>query len=159
MTVYRWRAHAGVPVPAQVAGEALETIRVRNNGRLTQEAVVKAARPSSSPLHPAFDWNDKSAAHKWRLSQAQYIIRKLDVVEEKPGGDRQAVRAFVNISMEEDRSYTSIAHAMSDDEIREQVIARAWKELQDWKDRYDEIVEFAAVFDAIRSIERKDDAA
>lgn len=146
--VYKWRAHAGVPIPAQAAGEALERIRVENFGRLTQEAVVKASRLKSSPLHLAFDWNDKTAAHKWRLSQAGYIIRKLDVVQ-ADGGSSEAVRAFVNISEEQDRSYTSMAHAMSDDELREQVIARAWKDLQDWRDRYEELVEFARVFAVI----------
>lgn len=153
---YKWRAHAGVPIPAQVAGEALEAIRVRNNGRLTQDAVVQAARPKSSPLHPAFDWNDRSAAHKWRLSQAGYIIRKLDVVQED-GPAAEPIRAFVNVSVENDRSYTSVAHAMSDDELRAQVIARAWKELQDWRERYEELAEFARIFAVIE--EEREDAA
>lgn len=48
-----------------------------------------------------------------------------------------------------DRSYTSLAHAMSDKELREQVIAQAWKELQEWRRRYENLAEFSKVFGII----------
>ncbi len=151
-TVYKWRAHAGVPIPAQVAGEELERIRTVNNGRLAQETVVEEARDKKSPLHPAFEWNDRKAAHQYRLSQAGYVIRMLSVSyvegEQKTG----PIRAFVNVSRDEDRSYTSIAHAMSDDELREQVLARALKELNDWRERYAELEEFAGLFATIEGL-------
>lgn len=152
-TVYKWRAHAGVSIPAQVAGEELERIRVSNNGRLAQEDVVAAAKRKTSPLHSAFEWDDKAAAHQHRLSQAGYLIRKLDVVT-VANDDEQSkpIRAFVNVTRDDDRSFTSIAHAMSDDELREQVIARARKELEDWQSRYDDLIEFSSVFAAIEQL-------
>lgn len=152
-TVYKWRAHAGVLIPAQVAGEELERIRVSNNGRLAQEDVVAAAKRKTSPLHSAFEWDDKAAAHQHRLSQAGYLIRKLDVVT-VANDDEQSkpIRAFVNVTRDDDRSFTSIAHAMSDDELREQVIARARKELEDWQSRYDDLIEFSSVFAAIEQM-------
>lgn len=152
-TVYKWRAHAGVSIPAQVAGEELERIRVSNNGRLAQEDVVAAAKRKTSPLHSAFEWDDKAAAHQHRLSQAGYLIRKLDVVT-VANDDEQSkpIRAFVNVTRDDDRSFTSIAHAMSDDELREQVIARARKELEDWQSRYDDLIEFSSVFAAIEQM-------
>lgn len=152
-TVYKWRAHAGVSIPAQVAGEELERIRVSNNGRLAQEDVVAAAKRKTSPLHSAFEWDDKAAAHQHRLSQAGYLIRKLDVVT-VANDDEQSkpIRAFVNVTRDDDRSFTSIAHAMSDGELREQVIARARKELEDWQSRYDDLIEFSSVFAAIEQL-------
>jgi hypothetical protein len=156
-TIYKWRAHAGVSIPAQVAGEELERIRIANNGRLAQEDVVANAKSKASPLHAAFEWNDKAAAHQHRLSQAGYLIRKLDVVQVAADNDEgKPIRAFVNVTRDEDRSFTSIAHAMSDDELREQVLARARKELEDWRQRYNDLVEFSAVFAAI---EQMDEAA
>lgn len=153
MTVYKWRAFANIPVPAQVAGEELERIRLANNGRLAQEDVVASAKDAGNPLHPAFEWNDKRAAHLHRLSQAAHIIRKLDIVHSAgDGNDAKPIRAFVSVTRDEDQSYTSIAHAMSDAELREQVVARAHKELKDWQDRYDDLVEFAEVFAAIREL-------
>lgn len=151
-TVYKWRAHAGVPIPAQVAGEELERIRTVNNGRLAQETVVEEARDKKSPLHPAFEWNDKRAAHQYRLSQAGYVIRMLSVSYVEGEKKTAPIRAFVNVSRDEDRSYTSIAHAMSDDELREQVLARALKELNDWRERYSELEEFAGLFATIEGL-------
>lgn len=152
-TIYKWRAHAGVSIPAQVAGEELERIRVANNGRLAQEDVVASAKRKASPLHSAFEWDDKAAAHQHRLAQAGYIIRKLDVVTVANDEAKSApIRAFVSVVRDEDQSYTSIAHAMSDDELREQVIARARKELEDWQARYDDLIEFSTVFAAIEQL-------
>lgn len=151
-TVYKWRAHAGVPIPAQAAGEELERIRTKNNGRLAQDDVVEEARDKKSPLHPAFEWNDKRAAQQYRLSQAGYVIRMLSVTYVEGENQTAPLRAFVNVSRDEDRSYTSIAHAMSDDELREQVLARALKELQDWQARYSELEEFASVFSSIETL-------
>lgn len=151
--VYKWRPYANVPVAAQVAGEELERIRVENNGRLSQETYVAEARDKKSPLHPTLEWDDKKAAHRYRLTQAGYVIRMLSVTYvSEQGVGSEPVRAFVNVSRDEDRSYTSIAHAMSDEELRKQVIARAFKELQDWRNRYSELVEFASVFAAIEQV-------
>lgn len=153
MTKYFWKPKVVIPVPAQVAGEELERIRTVHNGRLTQADVVNEARDKANPLHKAFEWSDKKAAHEYRLTQAAYVIRSITVVEEL-GGDKQTapVRAFVNVQRDEDRSYTSVAHAMSDTELRAQVVARAWKELEDWKARHAELVEFARLFSVIEDM-------
>lgn len=154
MSKYLWKPKVVVPVPAQVAGEELERIRVAHNGRLTQADVVAEAREKTNPLHKAFEWNDKRAANEYRLTQAAYIIRSITVATEGATGeeDGQPIRAFVNVTRDDDRSYTSVAHAMSDTELRAQVIARAWKELEDWKARHAELVEFARLFSVIEDM-------
>lgn len=153
MSKYLWKPKVQVPVEAQVAGEELERIRVAHNGRLTQQDVVAEARDKANPLHKAFEWNDKRAATEYRLSQAGYIIRSITVATELEGDKETApVRAFVNVLRDDDRSYTSVAHAMSDTELRAQVIARAWKELEDWKARHAELVEFARLFSVIEDM-------
>lgn len=145
MTVYRWKPQAGIAVDAQVAGEELERIRTSRNGRLTQEDVVEEARPKTSPIHDAFEWNDKRAAHKWRLEQASYLIRQITVVyDEAPAAE--PIRAFVNVKRGEDRSYVSTAQALSDADLRRQVVAAAWFELRAWRKRHAELIEFARVF-------------
>lgn len=147
---YKWKPQVSIPVDPQVAGIELENLRVRNNGRLTQEDVVACAEPEESPLHPAFEWNDRKAAEEYRLQQAGYMIRSITIAPESDGAvSSQPIRAFVNVVRDEDRSYTSVAHAMSDEDLRKQIIARAWKELDDWRARYNELVEFAKVFSLI----------
>lgn len=141
--VYAWKVGT-VPVDAQAAGEEMERIRVEHNGRLTQDDIVEAAKARDNPLHPAFEWNDKKAAHAHRLEQAGFLLRTITVRSETEV--RAPIRAFVNVTRDTDRSYTSIAHAMSDDDLRRQVIASAWQELEAWRKRHAELIEFSQLF-------------
>lgn len=146
--VYQWKERAVCNVDAQLAGEELERIRVLHNGRLAQEDVVKEAKAQDNPLHGAFEWNDKKAAHSWRLEQASYLIRNI-VVQVNEDKDVAPIRAFVNVKRDDDQSYTSVHHAMSDAELRAQVVANAWKELEAWRKRHAELIEFARLFAVI----------
>lgn len=147
--IYRWKEAAHGILDAQVAGEELERIRVRNNGRLESRTVVEEARPEDAPLHPAFEWDDAKAAEMWRVEQAGYLIRHIEVVHEKENGEATPIRAFVSVKRDEDRSYTSVEHALSDEELRQQVISQAWAELEAWRKRHAELIEFAKVFSII----------
>lgn len=147
--IYQWKDAAVAPVEAQVAGEELERIRVHHNGRLDARDVVEASRPAKAPLHACFEWNDKVAAVEHRKSQAMYLIRHIDVVVEKDNGPSVPVRAFVSVKREEDRSYTSIGHALSDEDLRAQVLRQAWAELEAWRKRYAELLELGKFFSLI----------
>ena len=59
-----------------VAAKELARIR-KEEGTLTPEAVVDAARPEDAPLHEEFEWNDSEAAEKYRRQQARTMIRCL----------------------------------------------------------------------------------
>lgn len=146
--VYKWKTTASHPagMDAQIAGSELERIRVKNNGRLDNGDVVEAARDKKSPLHPAFEWDDKKAASAYRLDQAGSLIRAIDVIIVKDEGEAKPIRAFVSVKREADRSYTSVQHALSDVDLRAQVVAQAWAELEAWRKRHAELVEFAALF-------------
>lgn len=53
-----------------------------NKGTLTPKAVVEDARDPDSPLHEHFDWDDTSAAERYREEQARGLIRQVKVVIE-----------------------------------------------------------------------------
>lgn len=143
--VYQWKPNSHIKVDPDVAGAVLERLRTVNNGRLTQAAIVAEAQPKSSPLHDAFEWNDTKAAKQYRLEQASHMIRSIEVVRVVEGQNKP-IRAFVNVVRDEDRSYTSVAHALSDRELRQQVIEQAWRELEAWRNRHAELIEFARIF-------------
>ena len=150
--IYQWKPESHIKIDAQAAGLKMEQIRVRNNGRLEPSLVVEEAKKKNSVLHPHFEWDDGIAATKYRKDQASYLIRSIEVTVKDDGGASQPIRAFVSVVREKDRSYTSVQHAMSDEELREQVIKQAWKELQAWKDRHKELMHFAKVFAVIEEV-------
>lgn len=46
-----------------------------NGGKITPEALVAAARDPDSPLHDYFEWDDSTAAEKYRMMQARTMLR------------------------------------------------------------------------------------
>lgn len=147
--VYQWTSGTHCRVAAQIAGEELERIRVRQNGRLEASDVVRESRDPTSPLHPAFEWDNDRAADAYREDQARYIIRHIAVEMPSRKGDDAPIRAFVSVVRDTDRSYTSTAHALSDTELRQQVLDSAWRELEAWRNRHAELIELAEVFATI----------
>lgn len=148
--VYKWRPHSNFKIKAEIAGAELERIRNANDGKLIQAHVIDAARSNNSPLHSCFEWDNTKAAHQWRLEQAGQLIRSLVVIVEQENEEKSPpLRAFVNVTKDEERAYTSLAHAMSDDELRQQLINQAWTELRAWKQRYGELKEFAKLVTVI----------
>lgn len=71
-----------------------ELERIRKEDGLTGEAVVAAAAPPTNPLHPYFEWDDARAAHRFRIRQAQGLIRAVSVIK----GDEPPRRIYVNVT-------------------------------------------------------------
>ena len=137
---------------AQVLGQEIERLR-RRRGHLTAQLVVDAASDPASRLHGEFEWDDTAAAAAYRLDQAAYLLRAIVIVREPQNGDPRIVRAFVHLQDDEAGPiYTSISVAMGDPAMREQVLRRAWQELEGWRRRYSEYDELAKVFSAIDEV-------
>ena len=79
-TTYAWTPRAHVGVPADVAGRELS--RMAKGGEITARAVLDAARPEESPLHPAFEWDDAVAAELHREEQARLMLRSIRIVRD-----------------------------------------------------------------------------
>jgi hypothetical protein len=145
--VYQFRSgHGGFGgIDAQIAGEELERLGSGNLGSLRPAAIVAAARAPSSPLHPAFEWDDSIAAEAHRKQQARQLIGAIvTVVPESRSSE--PVRAFVNVRQQEDQSYVPIRVALSDEELRAEVLAQATRELVAWRRRHKEMTELAGLF-------------
>lgn len=147
---YAWRPGSRVSIDPQRAGRELESIRKADGGELTPQSVVDRARSANSSLHDHFEWDDALAAEQHRLSQAGELIRSItiDVSRSNIEAPKQ-VRAFVNVVREGRRHYTSTLVALSDGELRAQVLAKAWADLEAWRERHAELTEFARIFSAI----------
>jgi hypothetical protein len=150
--IYQWKpgGHFG-KVTAQATGERLECLR-ETHGTLTAELVVDDARNPKAVLHPAFEWRDEVAAEEFRKEQARSLIRSVVVVPNDASEDTPLVRAFVVVGDVGDLSYTSMHVAMADETMRQQIVARALRELRQFQAKYSELTELAEVFAAANKI-------
>ncbi|NIT79539.1 MAG: hypothetical protein GWN58_32805 [Anaerolineae bacterium] len=140
---------------AQTVGVYIEELRRSQGGYLSPEDVVNAAKSKKSPIHTCFIWNDRSAAHQHRLTQARWLLQNLtvtcvyanhQVVETEPQ------RVFVVVTDEEEGDvFTSINDAMSKAAERRQLVKRALRELKAWRRKYGILRELAKICEAIDS--------
>lgn len=87
--------------------------------RLTASNVLEVAKKPSSPLHPYFVWDDTDAAHRYRLYQANQLIREFTIRVTKPeaSGKPQQVKvaAFVRLGdFRQERPHMPRATVMRD---------------------------------------------
>lgn len=149
--VYKFKPGYSAGVPAQVAGEELDRIRRENGDTLTPGLVVDESRPEDAALHPAFEWDDPTAAEKYREDQARRIIRNVYPIHvDERTGESRPVLGYVSVDLPDaGRRYITTARAMSDDELREQVLEDAVKAFEALRTRYQHIRDLAPIFQAI----------
>jgi hypothetical protein len=148
----RFQSGAKVDDP-KIVGAHIDMLRQQQHGELTPEDVLKDAANPNSPLHTFFEWNDTEAARQHRLHQARGLIRA--VVAVYVSDDKPAVRtrAFVHIPEPSTPHYRSAAAAMSTTKTRTLVLQQAWREFQQWKRRYKDLHELAALFTVADELE------
>ena len=152
-----FKAAPGAPFAknkAQVIGKRLE--QISDEGILTPEQVVEDAEDKKSPLHDLFQWNDGEAAKQYRLSQARNIINHFILVVHE--GDKEyetkawhSVK-FVDSEGENQRSYASMEVVQNNEQLREQVVANARRELSYWQRRY---AEYKELLPEVRKLARQ----
>lgn len=147
---YAWKPGSRVRLDPERAGKEMEDVRRQNGGALTPDALLERARSSNSAVHDHFEWDDGKAAHLHRISQAGDLIRAITIdVTHSNVEPPKTIRAFVSVEREGQRSYTSTVHALSDADLRRQVVAKAWADLEAWRERHRDLTEFARIFSAM----------
>lgn len=180
---YMWRSgyNYGSKEKAQIVGEVLERIENRD-GEVTSKSFLKESRPENSPTHNMFEWDDNIAAEKYRLHQSSNIIRQLtfEIIYEQNETTELEIEvkkentenveipltltprsAFVNCSSSKIpgipssdlAKYVSVNKAMSNTDMREQVVANSFREMKMFINKYREITEFAKIFEAMDEVE------
>ena len=140
---YQWKIPL-YPVDAQEAGEELQRIG-DEAGSITDETVVEASRYEDAVLHRCFEWNNETAAIKYRLKQAQDIIRNIVVVSINGKLTDKPVRAFVSIQNE----YKSIENVIVSVDYTAEMLRNAMTELVAFREKYNTLAELAGVFTSI----------
>lgn len=147
--IYGWRSGSRIGLDAQKAGKELERIKRTQNGLLEPENIVDAARDANNVLHPHFEWDDSVAAEAFRADQARDLVRSLTVDISRSNLEEKHVRAFVNVVTGDQQGYVSTFTALSSEDLRKQVLQRAFAELEAWRARHAELSELARIFAAM----------
>ena len=142
---YQWKVQGIMPVDAQTAGNELQRIYERD-GVIEPETVVAESQTPSAPLHSCFEWDDEKAAHKYRITQAQTIIRSIVVVADE--AKQPETRAFVNVQ----REYHPVSVVVRNPEKREILLQNALNELRWFERKYHTLQELSNVFAAIKEV-------
>lgn len=133
--------------------EALKEIAKRDGGLLRPQAVVDAARPKDSPLHGAFEWNNGRAAEKYRLIQAQYLIRSFRVTIEDNGA-KYETPVFVGVSTDRtagkaENPYRLVEDVAKDADLQAVAENDALEQLRGIKARYEHLKRLGDIWAAI----------
>lgn len=140
--IFEWKADSRFPVGAQIAAERLQHIR-ETSGEITPRNVVDDARSDNSPLHKCFEWDNDKAADNYRLSQARKLIGAIVVAQIDDRPVKKETRAFVNLPSVS--RYEPIEVAMSQPDMRNEILAKAKQEISMWRARYSAYEEFSKV--------------
>lgn len=124
MKTYEYSDGFRSPVDPATAGA--ELVRMADNGDISSlpaDAVVEAAKPIGSPLHDHFEWDDGTAAHEFRLTQARALVRNIRVVINKDTPKERKIRVFVH--SRERGGYVPTVRMRTDSELAAEVIGQA----------------------------------
>jgi hypothetical protein len=141
----------------QVVGEQIEKLRLKRGGSFDAVDLVNEARNKNSPLHDIFEWDDTEAAEQYRRQQARHLLNCVVMVSEVQNEDNKAVRrVFVSVTDDGNRGYTTVAHVLSNAELRAKFLKKLHKELEVLQKRCEMYEDIAAMFNPlVESIEKE----
>jgi hypothetical protein len=166
---YHWKPGSQIKADPVQGYQALRALYTQH-GAIKPEHVVEAARNVDSVLHDELEWDDTEAGKQYRDQQARHLLRSAVVVYRRPDQSlTPAVRAFVKLVPSADdpalddiaddavqpHVYLPIRQVMDEPDLRQRHKRQAFRELVNWRHRYRDISEFAAVFEQIDELARQ----
>jgi hypothetical protein len=126
----------------------------KRDGGATAQALVDAGRSKRSPIHAAFTWDDTAAAEKCRLAEGAYLLRAIEIKDER---NQTVGPAWVNLEItkgdDRERSWHSLKEISSNPELREQAIRKVMVHLHALRERLAQFSELMPIVDAIDAVD------
>lgn len=145
---------------ARIVYQEFERLKGRQGDNLTPETVLESARSPRSPLHQYFDWNNTSAAEKWRLKQSRQLIQEVHVIISYEDRPDIRTRAIVSVVKPSGKTLEAIEDVMGDDEYQQQLLSQALAELNVFRRKYSHLRLLSGVLrEADRVLKRFGDSA
>lgn len=126
---------------------------------VTPGQIVDYAKDKDTELHKCFEWKDKIAAHKYRLSQAQSIIRNIVYIKDykdEDENDKQLIVRAIVCKNEHKNTYQTIKSCIEDPESYGRLQASMLKDITIFRQRYEKYsmlkANYSDLFDALDAI-------
>ena len=147
-TIIKWSLKDIFKADAQKCYKEIQEI----GEEVKPEQVLKKARNKKSELHKCFDWDDSSAAEKYRMSQARSVLNHLIVIKRDMENDEYQPVQF-RVMLKNDRSESSgykqtIVMVRDEDEYKK-MLELAYAELHAFKQKYSCLSELSEILSLI----------
>jgi|GEM_PF-3704053 hypothetical protein len=145
-------------------GSELRSLAV--NDTVLPEDVIDAARNPESSMHSYFEWDNKKAAHKYRMINAKYIIRSMRMkiayiqVENETGAEK-AIETTVRMlhsapDVDQEGSgnyvYKEVASVLNDIGLQQSVVSDMYKYLLGAFRRFNDFSNLAEDLDSLEPV-------
>lgn len=147
MEIAKWERGFETLFKADAQQVATEILSIGESA--TPQQIVAKGRDAGTELHKCFDWNDQTAAEKYRIYQARQIVCHL--VIQKPDGEtpKQETRYFFKVR--DNEGYKATERIFRNADEHSLLLQRAKGELTAFQNKYAALTELSGVFDAIRA--------
>ena len=132
------------------AKKVYEEIQTIGDSYTPKDILAYARENEESELHKCFDWNDTTAAEKWRIHTARQICCSLKVVVTQENKEPVAYRLIQ--TDKEEKAYKPVTFTVRNDDEYSRLLKQAKEELAAFKKRYKSIVELESVINEIDRI-------
>lgn len=135
-------------LPYKIEKEFTALMQKSRTGRLLPADVVEVAEDENHPLHNHFTWDNGVAAHKWRLQEAQTLIRSFTIYNQELN---VKVRTFSSLESDRDMGggYRWTMDVVERPNLRSQLLLTALHELEAVRRKYSYMQELADVWDTV----------
>lgn len=150
----RWKQGSRCKGSAEATYKRLEKVRKWSGGVLSAGATLEDARKPSSPLHKQFQWDDSIAAEEYRMDQARYLIRSIEVVYEA-APNVPAQRVYVSTTQPETRGeqerkvFRTVEETLKDPVARDELLGNAIRDALTFRKKYHMLSELGMIFKAL----------
>ena len=142
-TIIKWSVSGVFKADANKCYEEIQEI----GEEVKPEQVLDKARDSDSELHKCFDWDDSSAAEKYRLHQARLVINHLIVVKRDVEEEKEPVqfRVMLKNDSAKESGYKQTLVMVRDEDEYKKLLEQAYRELHSFKQKYSCLSELAEI--------------
>ena len=140
---------AKIEVEKMTVVEELRYLSELHGDQFTPEIILEYAKNPDTALHDRFVWDDGEAGYRYRLQQAQQIIRVTVIKQEKEEKTIE-VRAYWNLPSDRGTSvYRPIEVVMENPDMNAELLDMAKGELRAFRNKYKNLVTLSKIFDEI----------